>query len=321
MRGKHISFPATGESFPPVVANFRSAMLRVPASSGHISSLEMHYAIMQFFILTGFHLMLNIAVLLLTSGILLSVSAAEISVKPASELTFCYEDKSLPPYYLGNDSQIPKQQPGASIEHLHRLAAAVPNLTLRLTRLPWKRCLAALKTGQVDAIIASYQPEREALGQYPMRGKIPDPSRGFGEHQTCLVSRKDAHWRWDGERFSGVDELIIARPLGYAPLKSKVQQKMTMHYTLSGTMDLDLLEKGRIHAVTTLCQIAGQPTAAAKSMTARGLTVLQPPLYRSTGYLVFSHQFYQQHPDLATALWQQLAKDKAADIYLRYGAE
>jgi polar amino acid transport system substrate-binding protein len=270
---------------------------------------------------TDLNLMLKMTVLLMTASSFLPVSATDISAKPGSELTFCYEDKSLPPYYLGNDQQIPKHNPGASIEHLHRLAAAVPNLTLRLTRLPWKRCLAALKTGQVDAVIASYQPEREALGQYPMLGKAPDPKRGFGEHQTCLVSRKDADWQWDGERFSGVDELIIARPLGYAPLKSKVQQKMTMHYTLSGTMDLDLLEKGRIHAVTTLCQIAGHSTAAAKEMTARGLKVLQPPLYRSTGYLVFSHQFYQQHPDFAAALWQQLAKDKAADIYLRYGAE
>lgn len=293
----------------------------MPAPSWHISSLQISYAIMQLFMFTDLNLMLKMTVLLMTASSFLPVSATDISAKPSSELTFCYEDKSLPPYYLGNDQQIPKDKPGASIEHLHRLAATIPNLKLRLTRLPWKRCLAALKTGQIDAIIASYQPEREAIGQYPMQGKMPDPQRGFGEHQTCLVSRKDAHWQWDGERFSGVDELIIARPLGYAPLKSKVQQKMTMHYTLSGTMDLDLLEKGRIHAVTTLCQIAGHSTAAATEMTARGLKVLQPPLYRSTGYLVFSHPFYQQHPELATALWQQLGKDKAADIYLRYLTE
>lgn len=250
-----------------------------------------------------------------------SALAKDIAAVPNIEFKFCYEDKSLPPYYLGNDQRIPPERPGASIEHLRRLVAKIPNLTLRLERLPWKRCLAALKSSQVDGLIASYQPEREAIGQYPMQGKLPDPQRGFGEHQTCLVSRKDATWQWDGERFSGVKELIIARPLGYAPLKSKVQQKMTMHYTLSGTMDLDLLEKGRIHAVTTLCQIAGQPTAAVKRMTSRGLKVLQPPLYRSTGYLVFSHSFYQQHPDIAAALWQQLTKDKAADIYLRYTAK
>lgn len=252
----------------------------------------------------------------------LATAASDIAGTGTSitALQFCYEDKALPPYYLGNNATIPANRPGASIEHLRRLSAAIPNLQLQLTRLPWKRCLAALEAGQVDAVIASFQPERLALGQYPMQDQQPDPERGFGAHQTCLVSHKDARWYWDGRRFYGVDELIVARPLGYAPLKSPSQQKITMHYTLSGTMDLALLAKGRIHAVTTLCQIAGQAIRSA-AIKAQSLKVLYPPLYSNTGYLVFSKQFYQRHPELAAALWQQLVKDKGTDIYLRYLAE
>ncbi len=180
---------------------------------------------------------------------------------------------------------IPASQPGASIEHLYRLSAAIPQLQLQLQRLPWKRCLAALEAGQVDAVIASFQPERLAIGQYPMQGPAPDPERGFGTHQTCLVSRQDARWHWDGQRFYGVDELIMARPLGYAPLKSPSQQKMTMHYTLSGTMDLALLAKGRIHAVTTLCQVAGQPivTAGYHRQWLKSVTTAAVQQYRLSG--------------------------------------
>lgn len=261
--------------------------------------------------------MLKMVLLLLCALPWLAAAVPNDAGRPLTLLQFCYEDKSLPPYYLGNDAMIPASQPGASIEHLYRLSAAIPQLQLQLQRLPWKRCLAALEAGQVDAVIASFQPERLAIGQYPMQGPAPDPERGFGTHQTCLVSRQDARWHWDGQRFYGVDELIVARPLGYAPLKSPSQQKMTMHYTLSGTMDLALLAKGRIHAVTTLCQVAGQPIVTA-GITANGLKVLRPPLYSNTGYLVFSKQFYQRHPQLASALWQQLALDKGTDIYLRY---
>ncbi len=264
--------------------------------------------------------MLKMVLPLLCALPCLALAASDIAGNPITPLQFCYEDKALPPYYLGNNASIPKSRPGASIEHLRRLSAAIPNLQLQLTRLPWKRCLAALEAGQVDAVIASFHPERLALGQYPMQDQQPDPERGFGAHQTCLVSRKDARWHWDGMRFYGVDELIVARPLGYAPLKSPGQQKMTMHYTLSGTMDLALLAKGRIHAVTTLCQIAGQTTNSA-AIEAQGLKVLRPPLYSNTGYLVFSKQFYQRQPQVAAALWQQLAIDKGTDIYLRYLAE
>jgi polar amino acid transport system substrate-binding protein len=264
--------------------------------------------------------MLKMVLLWLCALPWLAAAVANNAGSPLTPLHFCYEDKSLPPYYLGNDAMIPASHPGASIEHLRRLSAAIPELQLQLQRLPWKRCLAALAAGQVDAVIASFQPERLALGQYPMQGQLPDPERGFGAHQTCLVSRQDARWHWDGLRFDGVDELIVARPLGYAPLKSPSQQKMTMHYTLSTTMDLALLAKGRVHAITTLCRIAGQPLASA-AITAKGLKVLQPPLYSNTGYLVFSKQFYQREPQLAAALWQQLALDKGTDIYLRYLAQ
>lgn len=240
----------------------------------------------------------------------------------ATELTFCYEDKALPPYYLGDNDRIPSTRPGASIEHLQRLvsqlpATQLPDVTLKLVRLPWKRCLAALTTGQVDALIASYRPERKTLGQYPLLQQQPDPRRAFGEHRTCLVSREDANWHWDGQRFHGLTELVIARPLGYAPLKSTTQQQMTMHYTLSGTMDLDLLAKGRVHAVTTLCEIAGRRLEPAE-IRHRQLKVLFPPLHSNTGYLIFSHAFYQQHPAVAEQLWELLAKDKGEDIYLRY---
>ncbi len=249
------------------------------------------------------------------TGVLLCFfSTAVIASVP---LKFCYEDKMLTPYYLGVGSRIPIERPGASIEHLQLLVQKVPQLQLELIRMPWKRCLAAMASNTVDAIIASYRPERTEFGRYPMLQQQPDPKRAFAEHHTCLVSRKDAPWSWDGQKLIGTNEIVIGRSLGYAAIPSPQGQTFQMHYTLSGTMDLDLLRKGRIQAVTTLCNINNQPFMA-RFITDRDLKVLLPPLYRNTGYLVFSHQFYQQHPQLSEALWQQLALHKGSEIYQRY---
>lgn len=249
--------------------------------------------------------------------VILLLSLFSCVTSAAVPLKFCYEDKMLFPYYLGTGESVPMQRPGASIEHLTLLAKQVPQLTLELVRMPWKRCLAALENNDVDAIIASYRPERSEWGRYPMLQQQPDPKRAFSEHHTCLVSRQDASWSWDGKKIIGENEIVIGRPLGYAAMNSPVGQKFHMHYTLSSTMDLDLLKKGRINAVTTLCMINGQ-SFTARFITERNLKVLHPPLYSNTGYLVFSLDFYQRQQAIAETLWQQLEQHKGSDIYQRY---
>ncbi len=236
----------------------------------------------------------------------------------AEVLRFCYEDKQLRPYYFGDNNRIPAERPGATIEHLQQLTSLVPDLELKLERLPWKRCLAKLASGEVDAIIGSYAKEREKIGRFPFdKQQKPDPSRAFAEHQTCLVTRSDTKWSWDGSKFIGIDQVVIARPLGYAPLQSPAKQKIVMHYTLSGTMDLDLLERGRVNAVTTLCRIAGE-NAVTPYILDRDLKVLMPPLYSNTGYLIFSHQFYNRNSALAEQLWKQLSEHRGQAIYHSY---
>ncbi len=257
--------------------------------------------------------------LLLTTLFTANLQAAQavVAAKNPVPLRFCYEDKPLEPYYRGHGAAIPKDNPGATIEHLQQLIASLPAISLQLERRPWKRCLAKLKSGETDAVVASYRPERETIGRFPMLDLQPDPRRAFSEHPTCLVQRSGSSWHWDGKRVSGIDSLVVARPLGYAPLIVPGPKQVLMHYTLSGTMDLELLQAGRVHAVTTLCQIAGQ-SVVSPNIIDHGLVVMQPALHINVGYLMFSHQFYQQHQASADALWQQLGSDKGSAIYRRY---
>lgn len=242
------------------------------------------------------------------------------TAKAAVPLNFCFEDKELAPYYFGNGAEVRKTKPGTTIEHLQQLVAAVPQLELKLQRLPWKRCLAGLESGDIDAVVGSYSEARQDIAVFPLQQGQPDQQRAFNQHHTCLVSREDAPWQWTGAGFTGIDILVVARPLGYAPLQSPHRQKFSMHYTVSGTMDLDLLEKGRVNAITRLCQI-GDLKVNPSQIEQRGLKVLYPPLYHSTGYLIFSKKFYQQHKTLAELVWQQQITNKGLEIYQRYLAE
>lgn len=258
---------------------------------------------------------LSLCCLLLTCAGLQEADA--LPVQSNTALRFCYEDKPLEPYYRGQGAIVPKDNPGATIEHLQLLVSKVPGIRLQLERRPWKRCLAKLQQGETDAVVASYRPEREDIGVYPMLNQQPDPKRAFSQHQTCLVQKAGSNWHWNGHEVSGIESLVVARPLGYAPLLVPGPKQVLMHYTLSGTMDLELLQAGRVHAVTTLCNIAGQ-SVVSPNILQRGLKVLTPPLHSNVGYLLFSRQFYQQQRASADALWQQLQANKGTEIYQRY---
>lgn len=262
-------------------------------------------------------LRIKIVLSLLCSLTAIDVLADDTTATNAVVMRFCYEDKPLEPYYRGQGALVPKDNPGATIEHLQLLVSKMFGIRLQLERRPWKRCLAKLHQGETDAVVASYRPEREDIGVYPMLNNQPDPKRAFSQHQTCLVQKAGSSWRWNGHEVSGIDSLVVARPLGYAPLLVPGPKQVLMHYTLSGTMDLELLQAGRVHAVTTLCNIAGQ-SVVSPNILQRGLKVLTPALHSNVGYLLFSRQFYQQQRASADALWQQLQANKGTEIYQRY---
>src|SRR5690606_24480062 len=111
----------------------------------------------------GFHLSTALKSALLVLAISQPLGADVL--KPATEaitaqpaLTFCYEDKQLLPYYTENSRDIPAQ-PGATIEHL-KIAAEQVGITLKLTRMPWLRCLQQLEDNSVDAVVAAYDKDR-----------------------------------------------------------------------------------------------------------------------------------------------------------------
>lgn len=234
----------------------------------------------------------------------------------AVTLKFCYQDQPLSPYYFGSGQQVPTIWPGATIEHLQQLVAKVPELQLELVRYPWNRCLKYLQAGSVDAVVANYSENREALGVFPKRDSKPDQHKMFTRQDVCLVTDKTLAAKWNG-RFFDIDHKVTAtRQTPRIKLSPEIEAKFNFVQASADANSLQMLAQGRVQVVTQVCQIMEQKVVA-KSFNPKSMVMLMPPVHQLHGYLVFSRQFYQQQPEIAEQLWQGLADPQLA-IYQKY---
>ena len=242
---------------------------------------------------------------------LLSLLTSVSGMEPAElqvPLRFCFEDKQLLPYYAGEGAQV-ASPPGVTIEHLQAAITDVPQLQMQLQRKPWLRCLQLLQQNKVDALVATYATSRTNFAVFPMRqAGVPDANLALSQHATCLVQRSGDNLM---QRLNA--GVVIARPLGY--VTPMYPQGVNIVEVQSQQQAFKLVQEGRVDATTSLCEVNHVPLP---SYLNDALQVLRPPLYHTTGYLVFSRAFYQQHPAVAQQLWQALKKHRLPERYFQY---
>ena len=252
--------------------------------------------------MNGFRAIFCLLSLMLTAA---QTNAAQENM--TTGLTFCYEDKQLLPYYAGDGEQV-ASPPGVTIEHL-QAAVKLTGIQLMLQRKPWLRCLQLLEQNKVDALVATYAESRRSFAVYPLNSNDePDARLALSQHSTCLVQRHN-----DNVMQRSGTGIMIARPLGYATPDYPVGVSIVP--VQSQQQAFDLVKQGRVDATTTLCEVNTLP---APTGFTEGLEVVYPPLYQTTGYLVFSKGFYQQHQQLAISLWQALQQTQEPKRYYQY---
>ena len=239
---------------------------------------------------------------------LLLVQSYLVQAEDVVPLRFCFEDKQLLPHYAGKGTQV-ANPPGSTIEQLQAAVKNIPQLQLQLQRKPWLRCLQLLEQNRIDAIVANFSASRLHFSVYPMRpDNTPDNERAMSRYGSCLVLRQG-----DERGNRAIDDLVFARPLGY--LMPGYPGNATILPVESQQKAFELVLQGRVDATLTLCE-ANQ--MALSHDVADGLQLVYPPLHQATGYLVYSKAFYQNHANLASALWLELPKHRDASRYQRY---
>jgi len=245
------------------------------------------------------------------------ISLALASSSSPTNLLFCYEDKSLPPYFLGQGSVVPTQNPGETIELIQYIDDRFSNLKVNYIRKPWKRCLDDLSKSKVDAVIGSYHVDREKIGVYPKVRGVVDPSKAISKHAVCFIKHKNSSFSWDGVKINSTNKMVVGVTAGYMIIKVLEQLPVIIHETLSADQALILLEKKRVDAAVSLCQInkyAGQTNPELKSQ----FSLVYPPLHVKSGYLIFSHGYYHKNSKLVERIWKYLINLNTEHMYNRY---
>jgi len=236
----------------------------------------------------------------------------------STELLFCYEDKALTPMFLGVGDELPIVNPSASIDILKLIDNRLDNLHITYLRKPWRRCLQDLAKGQVDAVIASYRPERAVLAVYPMTldNKVAH-KYAITKFSSCLFGREKFHQQWQNREVFQKQVFTLAVPNGYGIPETLKSEPFFLRHTFSSDKAFELLKNNVVDASIGLCQIDDLPIAnyAAKS---EDIAAVYPAYQNIHGYLLFSNSFYKKNTQLSKRIWQQLGNINTAQIYVSH---
>lgn len=184
-----------------------------------------------------------------------------------SDLVFCYDP--YPPYTLGQEGPAIH---GLKVELLNAVTERIDGVSARVELMPWKRCQAQARSGQVDGILPLFRntdretylsftrvTHREASAFFYNREKYPDGiawGGDFGElshHRLGMLNGSFIDDEMEKE-FSSVQEI------------TRVRDVKTL---------LQLLLKGRVDLVATE-QTVGRYTAQQNGWQERISIIMQP---------------------------------------------
>lgn len=233
----------------------------------------------------------------------------------AEAIELVYEPVENPPRYLGTTAQVPKDKPGVTID-VFREAARRLGVTLAFERVPWKRGLFMIETGEADGIFhASFKAERTAYGVYPMLadGKTPDETRAVFSQRYSFFVRREAGVSFDGRKLSGTEGRAVAVTRGYSV--SKELEALGIPYEEERTQALNLakLDNGRVAAYAELDNMIA-PYLAENGGAFAGITRLTPAISEKAYYLLFSKNFYKKKTLLADAFWNEIRNINASPL-------
>lgn len=229
-----------------------------------------------------------------------------------AQVLFCYEDKSLPPLFTGNGLDVPKENPGASIEILQQVSKHAPEVTFSFVRRPWKRCLSDIKNNKVDAVIASYRESRASYLVFPKKddGQI-DEQYAISYFGSCLIGNEKRL-----RRSQEYNDFVVAAPSGYAIVQTLYDRELLVLTTYSQHEAYELVLKGVVDATVGICELGKDKVSG--FLYSDRLVAKYPAIEVTHGYIAFSKGFEQTEPNTVRLVWQTQLKIQSTPLYLKY---
>lgn len=223
-------------------------------------------------------------------------------------LTLCYEDQDSYPWVMEDGSGLNLQ--------LLRLVEQAQHGQFTFIAVPWKRCLAGLAQGTYDgAFAASYKAERLSLGRYPLDadGRLDERKR-LHTSIYALYRRKGSPVSWNGQEFRQLQGRIGSLS-GFSIVDFIRAQGAEVDETSRDPLALlRMLSHKRIEAAA-LQSLRGDFVLQANPDLAAQLEKLELPLEDKAYYLMLSNAYVASNPEQATALWDEIERQRESPTY------
>lgn len=244
----------------------------------------------------------------------------------AITLTFAYEDKAQPPYYLGDTGDVPQLNPGVAVEMLQIMDSQLDEVEIKFVRMPWKRALYSLKSNRIDGIFNSaFLTERLEYGWYPTVNRKPygpiDTSRRITQISYSLYKLASSPLDWHGD-WSVLKEELVGAPLGFSIVTDLKKKGVRVEEFHSSQSNLRMLLTHRLKLVA-LQSVTADSLLETKKDNAEYAKIekLTPNLISKPYYLMLSKYFVNQNPKLAQKIWdkiKQIRQEQRPALFARY---
>jgi polar amino acid transport system substrate-binding protein len=223
-------------------------------------------------------------------------------------LRICTFDQPYPPLMMPDGS-------GQAQELLRRGANNLP-LAISQVILPRPECLSRVRSGEADATMAAFVPERLEYCAYPMQGLHVDEGGALGVLRFMVFRRRDSDLGWDGHRFSNLGRQPVGVQTGF------------LHGALLRQMGV-VLDEGSSSTETNLAKLAQSRVAAVIGMDGEGdavitqkyrdqIETLPDPFHLTPVYLAVNRQYYLAHKGAIDAYWSALRQVRQSSDYQHY---
>jgi polar amino acid transport system substrate-binding protein len=224
----------------------------------------------------------------------------------AAELVFSTMDRDSYPWIFETGG-------GVNTTLLEMVAANLGH-TIKIKRVPWKRCLRPMERNEVDGCYAaSFKKVRMASGIFPRIGDKINPSKRLHDNSYTLYTLKDAPLGWDGNNFVNLTGKI-GGPAGFSIIAKLKEKGVGVFETDSAEKVLKMLAKGRFKGAAALTPQAARILRANPKLAAQIQKVKIPPVEKPY-YLMFSHLRAKTTPGLVDDFYKEIERVRNSQVY------
>ncbi|EPW6407041.1 substrate-binding periplasmic protein [Vibrio vulnificus] len=234
---------------------------------------------------------------------------------PVTTITLAYSDVESFPFQMGNGNLV-VEPPGVSVDVIEQ-AARLLNIKINYVRVPGKRVLSQIKANQVDGgFIFSYSQERAQYARYPMKDQQADHNLRIATLDYYFYKLKEQPFTWDGLQLSSIGDLPVGAHTGFSITKRLKESNVNILEIGSTEKLFEMLGKQRLSAIAIQSNIASSYINEHQLSTVERVS---PPISTKDYYLIFSHEFAEENPQLVQKIWEMigLIRDDVIDTSIK----